>query len=217
MQNCRFPPSIATGLADSLDARAHRPPAPRPSAAAAATSPLAWARIGSTRLSGSRTNNCRRIESLISHCRVSSVSCERRQAEVHEPVGALALALDRVGQPALFPQPAHQQLAAGRFDQAFDLAGQAVAIAGEAVRVENEQPFVNACVICQDLSSRVGLSASAFSGQPRSRTRSSRPTARRLTSLTALHFSVELVHRRPPRPRPPTISPRRPLGRSRRR
>jgi len=38
----------------------------------AATSPLAWARIGSTRLSGRRMNSCRRIESLISHWRVKS-------------------------------------------------------------------------------------------------------------------------------------------------
>ena len=81
--------------------------------------------------------------SLNWHWRLRAGQLAAVELEVGQPVGALAVAVDRIGQAALFPQPADQHLAAQLLDHLGNLARHAGRIAGVAIRVENEHAFVN--------------------------------------------------------------------------
>lgn len=65
-------------------------------------------------------------------------------AEIYQPVGAFALSGNGVRQATLLPQPANENLATlGASNHGLDFGWQARLVAGELVRIENEQAFIN--------------------------------------------------------------------------
>ncbi len=91
-----------------------QPPAfPASAAAAAAIVPLmAWLTRASAIRGSTFSVSERKMLSLRRNSRSIAVRALLSSSEVRQPVRSLALAVDRVGQPPLFPQPVGQQFAA---------------------------------------------------------------------------------------------------------
>ena len=103
----------------------------------------AWATKASTIRGSIFRNMNRRIVSLISNWRRSPANCSGSRLKIDQPVRALALSLDGIGQAALFPEAADEDLAAGLLDQIGQLARNAVRIAAETGRVQDKHRFVD--------------------------------------------------------------------------
>ena len=80
---------------------------------------------------------------MISNWRRRPGQFQAVEAQIDQPIRALALSLDGIGQTPLFPKAADKDLAAGLLDQIGQLARNAVRIAAETVRVQDKHRFID--------------------------------------------------------------------------